>query len=307
MLAPDDLISAMWTLPPGAPGGKTTLQQDFDNLRASKVKRLEIVAPFCTAELMRVVRNETQVRHFSTRLHDYDYDNPAARSRWHVTLATLLAEGLDTVVLGAEVDSAFDATFASKDWGTWRAVQIRDSMYDLLDEWQDLVGRGLRIVSPAIMYRGHYRDGREGLQPGMYRWREIMRPAANEFWANAVHVYGADPTWYDTQERVRVGLWDALSNANKPAWLGEVNIDRGSDVEQMTWLCRLLTLLYWTDPRHPDYGKWVNFGDRLVQVAPFAANGNTEGWGSPNHLITDLEAYKVLGRFMGGERFPFPH
>jgi hypothetical protein len=35
-------------------------------------------------------------------------------------------------VLGAEVDSGFpDTTFASKDWGTWRAEQIRDAMYGI--------------------------------------------------------------------------------------------------------------------------------------------------------------------------------
>lgn len=305
MLPPDQLVSLFWTLPPGAPGGLTTAQQDFDNLRASGVKRVQLVGPFATRDLLRRLRNDYGIRGVSIRLHDYDYDSSTARARWRDQVGMLRGEGLDTVVLGAEVDDRFDAKFTSPNWGEKRAEQIRDATHALLDEWEPLIDGGLRVVAPALMYKGHYRDWREGLQPGQFRWWEIMRPAINRCHAQACHLYGADGTWYDTKERVRTGLWLAESLANRPVWLGEVNCDRGSDVEQMLFIVRLLSLLYWTDPTHPDFGPWAGSGERLQQVVPFAANGDTKGWGSPNHLIAEKAAYELLGRFMGGERFYF--
>lgn len=303
MLTPDELVSLIWTLPPGAPGGMTTSQQDYDNLRASRVKRLEIVGEFATVALLREVRNSTQVRRFAARLHDYDYDTPEARARWHDRLGALKAEGLDTAVLGVEVNDRFDMRFESKNWGEDRAKQIRDAVLELVEEWASL---GIKISAPALKYQGQYRDWREGLMPGLFRWREILREAANKCHYSTEHVYGADGTWYDTDKRVRVGLWLALSLANTNVWLGETNIDRGTDQEQALFLVRLLSLLYWSDPRHPDFGPWAGSGERLVQFVPFAANGDTRGWGSPNHLIADIEAYRTIGRFMGGERFYFP-
>ena len=261
------------------------------------------MADFATVPLLRQVRGDTQVRNFALRLHDYDYDNRAARDRWLSRIVSLKGEGVDTVVLGVEVNDRFDMTFPSRDWGEWRAREIRDALYALNSEW---AGAGVRICSPALKYVGHFRDWREGLQPGMFRWREILRDAANKFPCSTEHVYGADGTWYDTKERFRVGLWLAQSLANRPVWLGEVNCDRGNDQEQMLFLVRLLSLLYWTDTTHPDRGPWAGSGERLVQFVPFAWNGDTRGWGSPNHLIADIEAYRLLGRFMAGERFYFP-
>jgi hypothetical protein len=307
MLPPDQLVSLIWTLPPGAPGGLTTAQQDFANLRASGVKRIEIVAPFGTPGLLKKLREEYGIVHVAVRLNVGDWDNSTNRWKWHTYFQQNLPF-IDTCVLGAEVDSQYDARFTSPNWGEKRAEQVRDAIFALLKEWDDLIKAGLRVVSPAVMYRGHFRDWREGLQPGTTRWYEILRNAANACHSNAAHVYGADGTAYDTYERVRVGMWLAEDNANKDVWLGEVNCDRGTDIEQMTFLVRLLSLLYWTDPvskDHPERGPWAGSGERLVQFVPFAANGDTKNWGSPNHLIKDIEAYRLLGRLLGGERFYF--
>lgn len=305
MLPPDELVSLFWTLPPGAASSLTTAQQDFDNLRASRVKRVQLIADFAYPDLLRRLRGDYGIRGVSMRLHAHQYDNRASRVSWQGRIAQLRSEGLDTVVLGVEVDEGFDMRFGRGSWGEYRAAQLRDEINALLDEWAELIRAGLRIVAPAFMYRGHYRDWREGLQPGWFRWWEILRPALNRCTANAVHVYGADGTLYDTRERVKTGLWLAQSLANVPVWLGEVNCDRGTDQEQMLFLVRLLSLLYWTDASHPDRGPWAGSGERVVGFVPFAANGNGIGWGSPSHLIADRAAYELLGRFLSGERFYF--
>jgi hypothetical protein len=203
------------------------------------------------------------------------------------------------------VDDAYDAKFGSPNWGEDEAKRLNDQILSLYEEWEPLIKNGLRIVSPALMYRGHYRDWREGLQPGLARWWEIMRPAHNKAWSNAVHLYGDDGTQYDTMERVRVGLWVHQMFANRPVWLGEVNCNKGTDAQQMLFLVRLLSLLYWQDPRHGAWGPWTGSGERVWGFVPFACNGDTRGWGSPNHLISDKIAYELLGRFMAGERFYF--
>ncbi len=162
---------------------------------------------------------------------------------------------------------------------------------------------GMKIGSPALTYKGMYRDWREGLIPGWFRWWEICRVAFNACDFNCVHIYSTDGTAYDVLERMRAGLWLLQSLANKPVWLDEIGCDRGTDAVQMGTLLRFYTLLTTVDPNGP-WGQWARSGERVLGATVWCLNGDGKGWPA-EQMIMELAQYVELRRLVGGQRFYF--
>lgn len=292
------MVRLAWTLPPGNSENNTTRAQDIDNLKVSGVKGVQMPIGIIDNGVLSLL-DELDVSDNMIRIPASMYDSPAAVDKSTPRIKSLAQTGLfKWLGFGIEPDEGKSALFGSPDWGEKVAEKIRDGIYNGLASWQHL---GLKILSPALTYRGHYRDWNStaepggGLAPGWFRWHEILRDAANACWANQHHIYSADGSMYDVDERLRTSLWLAQSVSNQPIYIAEINADRGTDVEQMAFIIRFMNYLLPanSDPRRP-FGR---AGERVVGVTPFCANGNAVGW-PEIHRITDIRAYEQLGAWM---------
>lgn len=292
------MVKIAWSLPPGHPENNTSRAQDIDNLVVSGVRGVQMPIASIDNGVLALL-DSLDVSENVIRIPASMYDTPAAVVRSTPRIRTLAQTGLwKWLCFGIEPDEGKSALFGSPDWGERTAEKIRDGIYNGLSAWG---GFGLKMLSPSLTYRGHYRDWNSagepggGLAPGWFRWHEILRDAANACWANQQHMYSADGTMYDVDERLRTALWLAQSVSNKPIYIAEINADRGTDIDQMAFLIRFMTYLLPSnsDPRRP-FGR---SGERVVGVAPFVANGNAVGW-PEIHRITDIRAYEALGAWI---------
>ena len=310
------MVRISWSLKPADrdPHKNTTRQQDIDNLKAAQVRGVQMplgVALAPDGSLDVDVLGILQSCHCNdsvVRLPVSSYDTPQARSATRPLLQMLKATGLFTACcLGIEVDEGLNPIYGSPTWMEARARVVAEGVKGAVSEWSGIFDK---IYSPALQHRGHYHNWDSanwpsggGLIPGQFRWWEIMRDAANMCYASCQHFYSPDGTRYDWENRVETDVWLGQNLANKPIYIGEINMDRDNGIEQMTYIVRFLTyLLEWNSNPSVPFGR---AGERVIGVTPFVFNGNAQGWPAA-HRITDIEACKILGRFVGGENFVWP-
>jgi hypothetical protein len=240
---------------------------------------------------------ELGVRHFVLRALDGEFNTLEQRRRLAARVADLMPLGVGMVVAGCEPENIFSMKWGATSWGHWEAWNHRERLFWLLDELRPLRQRGLRVVSAGWTYRGHYRDWREGVQPGEQQWLEITRVAYNECDLNGFHWYGADGTPYDIHERMRVGLWQEQGRRHRALFIDELGVDRGTPVERMGAYIRIAELLERTNLDEP----WGGSGERVEGLVPFVSNGVPNGHWDEGKLLREPRCYELLGRFMRGE------
>src|SRR5262245_16699679 len=172
-------------------------QVDWQNLRLSRVSAVMLAGIAATQEVVQRLRNEG-INHITVRLSNDDVWSADKRKAWADELARLRVEA---VVLGTEPDNAYDLRYGHP-WGEASAFARVTDIHQAHLEIKEKAPH-IQTVSPALTYRGHYRDWREGVQPGRYTWLEILRLSLDECDLCGLHLYGADGTTFDMSERMR--------------------------------------------------------------------------------------------------------
>src|SRR2546421_452180 len=97
-------FTLFWTLSP--------VEQDWANLRLSRVRRVQLVGAYADAVTLARLR-DAGVTHVTVRLNEGDYSTSASRLQWRDRVAPLVPLGVDTVIVGVEPENAFNLRYGS--------------------------------------------------------------------------------------------------------------------------------------------------------------------------------------------------
>src|SRR5438477_4988474 len=160
-------FTLFWSIPPDA--------QDWDNLRTSGVKRVQLVASFADHDT--VAKLGAMGIKCAVRLDEPDYGDDGVRAQQRDKLAALQPLGVvDTVIIGVEPENTLNCKYGSLTWGENEAWDHAAKLTAMVGLVKSL---GLRTVSAGWTARGIDMNwsNAEGVQPGLYTWFEITRTA----------------------------------------------------------------------------------------------------------------------------------
>lgn len=280
-----DKFGVGWTMPPDA--------QDWDNLRRSRVKLVQITFNIATEALVSTLANRG-ITTITVRLNESDYYTSEQRRVSTDRIARLMRLGLTHVIIGVEPENAVDMRYGSRTWGQEQAYLHGNATREM---YLSLFALGVKTISAGWTVRGWFRNWDEGVQPGVYPWLEETRLAYNDCDYNGAHLYMSDGTTYDIEERARVYLWEEQARRHKPLWIDELGVTPsvGDNVAKMGIYLRFASYLLRTDRRQPLGGA----GERVEALIPFVSNGNGIGW-DPRFILRDPAAYDLLGAWIRG-------
>lgn len=280
-----DKVGLLYSLPLDA--------QDKDNLRRSRCTLVELTWNVATESTVDYLA-QSGVRTICARLGEYDYYTHEARRAVADRIPALRAKGLTHIQVGVEPEHGVDMRYASRNWQHERAYLHGNATHEMSIA---LFALGVHVISAGWTARGWYRNWDEGVQPGLYAWTEETRLAYDECDYNGMHLYMADGTQYDIEERARIALWEEQARRHKPLWIDEVGVtpSRGTERDKMALYLRLATYLLRTERTTPLGGA----GERVEAFIPFISNGDGVGW-DIRYLIRDPWCYDLLSAFYAG-------
>ncbi len=257
--------------------------QDWINLSVSGVVRVMLPLSLAYGKPDIPRRLGQMGRRLVLRLEETYYSDDAPLRVSEQVKAVQALCPVEAVILGVEPDNAFDATYASPDWGQDWAYQHRNATALVANA----LPAGVKRISAGHTMRSISED--EPPAPGREAWAEICRPVYSQLDGNAMHLYGysSDGNYVNTL-RALFALKMAQERFHKPIYIDEIAFASGTPVERMRAVLSFARLL----ERHP-------LGERVRMLCPFVSNGDGKAY-DPRLIIREEAAYTAIGEYING-------
>ena len=265
-------------------------RDDWENLRQSHVKTVQLVSDFARVDTVRRMR-DMGVERIVSRLTNNQFATVDERQHWATRLGEQVEAGVTDILVGVEPDNGTVPQYGEgNDWGQSTAYTFRAAAGEMLHLLENSLPARVRYISAGMTMRSISED--EAPAPGRAVWSDICRPLFNTFDYNGAHIYQYN--WLTEIDRIRFkwALKIAQEQWHKELFLDEVGVHstQMAQLAKMRAYLKMATLLVHS-----------RLGDRVSGFVPFCANGVMSQWAA--YIIHDPLAYLDVGRFMAGEDF----